>query len=176
METLIKIFGEGKELTVYQMSARAVVVYFLALILIRISGRRTFGNKTSFDNVIAIILGAMLSRAISGAAPFLSTIVCSLVLVLIHRLLASLFMRFEGFARLIKGQTIPLFKNGDIIRPNLNKALLTENDLLSDLRSKGSSNSFDDIDEMCMETTGEVSVIKKKKPASPSGSAHPNAA
>lgn len=44
MEILIKIFGEGKELNALQMSGRGVVMFFIALVLIRISGRRSFGR------------------------------------------------------------------------------------------------------------------------------------
>ena len=38
------------------MSARAFVVYFIALLLIRISGKRTFGKKSAFDITITIVL------------------------------------------------------------------------------------------------------------------------
>jgi len=55
MYVLINIFGEGKELTLIQMCARGVVVFFIALILIRISGRRSFGMHMPLDNIISII-------------------------------------------------------------------------------------------------------------------------
>jgi hypothetical protein len=38
MNVLIEIFGEGKNLDALQMSSRGVVMFFIALVLIRISG------------------------------------------------------------------------------------------------------------------------------------------
>lgn len=162
MKILIDIFGEGKDLAVYQMCARAIVIYFIALLFIRISGRRTFGKKSSFDNVIGIILGAVLSRAVVGASAFLPTVASSLALVLIHRILGMLSIYSEKLSHIIKGQSMILYKNGKINRDNLKASLMSEDDLMSDLRLKGSTTTLNDIAEMNMETTGEVSVVMKK--------------
>ena len=169
MELLLyKIFGEGKDLDTQQMCSRAFVVFFISLILIRISGRRTFGKKSAFDNTLAIILGAILSRAVVGASPFVPTVVCSLLLVLLHRSLAWLSIKSNMVSRLIKGGEIPLYRNGKLDEENLRKSLLSENDLLSDVRLKGNVKSLDDISEIYMETSGELSIIKKKqRPTSP---------
>src|SRR5580700_11424159 len=88
MNVLIAIFGEGKNLDSLQMAARAVVVFITTLIFIRISGRRSFGQRSPFDYVVAVLLGATLSRVIVGASPAVPTLVASLVIVLIHRVLA----------------------------------------------------------------------------------------
>jgi len=57
------------------MAARSVVVFVITLLLLRISGRRSFGLRTPLDNIISIILAAVLSRAIVGASPFFSMVV-----------------------------------------------------------------------------------------------------
>src|SRR5215831_11046179 len=73
MEWIRILFGEGKDLDCLQMSCRAVVAFFITLVLIRMAGIRTFGKKSAFDNVIIIMLGSILSRVVVGASPFIPT-------------------------------------------------------------------------------------------------------
>jgi uncharacterized membrane protein YcaP (DUF421 family) len=162
MKLLYQLFGEGKDLSVIQMCDRALVIYFIALVMLRISGRRTFGKKTAFDNTLTIILGAVLSRAVVGASDFMPTVACSLVLVLLHRGLAWLSIRSEKVRHLLEGSSILLYKNGHLEKKNFTKSLICENELKGDLRMKANINSLDEADEIYMETSGEVSVVKKK--------------
>lgn len=162
MDIIIKLFGEGKDLSTLQMCCRALVIFFIALLLVRLSGRRTFGKHSAFDNTLAIILGAILSRAVVGASAFVPTITCCLVLVLLHRLLAWLSIKNAFISRMLKGDSIHLYRNGKLDEENLAKSLLSENDLMSDVRLKGQVTSLDKVEEIYMETSGEVSVIKKE--------------
>jgi uncharacterized membrane protein YcaP (DUF421 family) len=163
MELIVKLFGEGRDLNTLQMCDRAFVIYFIALIFLRISGRRTFGKRTPFDNTLAIILGAVLSRAVVGASPFVSTVACSLLLVVIHRALAWVQLYSKSIQVTLEGSSRVLFQNGKINRSHLKKSLISEEELIGDVRLKSNFNSFDQIEEIYMETTGEVSVVKKSK-------------
>jgi uncharacterized membrane protein YcaP (DUF421 family) len=100
---LIFWFGEGHDLDALQMTLRAIVIFLVALALIRISGRRSFGNRSPFDYVIAILLDATLSRAIVGASPFLATIAASLAMVVLHRALAWACIRPPYLERWVVG-------------------------------------------------------------------------
>lgn len=162
MNLLYQIFGEGKDLSWSQMSARAVVIYFIALVMLRISGRRTFGKKTAFDNTIAIILGAVLSRAVVGASDFVPTVSCCLALVLIHRGLAWISVRNTAIKHLLEGASIALYQNGKLDKKNLNTSLISEDELEGDLRLNGNVGSIEEAEEVRMETNGEISVVKKK--------------
>jgi len=162
MEDIIHyIFGQGKDLNTLQMCSRALVVFFIALIMVRLAGRRTFGKRTAFDNTLAIILGAILSRAIVGASPFVPTVCSSLLLVLLHRLLAYACIKSSFIDHYLKGGSMPLYQNGAINTKNLTKSLFTEKDLMGDVRLKGNATKLEEIHEIYMETSGEVSVIRK---------------
>lgn len=162
MEILIKIFGEGKDLNSLQITSRAIIVYLIALLLIRIAGRRTFGKKTAFDNTITIMLGAILSRAVVGASPFLPTVIGSLVLVLIHRIFAWYSIYNPKFEQLVKGKPYLLYQRDTINQENMKRGLLSEDDLQSDIRIKAKASSMDNIEKIYMEASGEISVIQKE--------------
>ena len=163
MNVVLTLFGEGDDLTSLQMGFRAFTLYLVALVLIRISGMRTFGKKSTFDNVVAILLGAVLSRAIVGASPFFATITAGLTLVSLHRLLAWLSLRYDKFGKLVKGKEWILYSNGKFYAENMRKCFLTDGDLLESIKLHANTTSFENIKEIYMERSGRVSVIKMDK-------------
>src|ERR1700749_5295675 len=126
MEIFIKLFGEGKDLNALQMSDRGIAMFFIALILIRISGRRSFGVRTPLDNIIAISLGAIMSRAVVGASPYVPVVVCCFVIVLLHRLIGRLIAASKTFGRIIEGEKILLFEDGVFLKEHMKKALVCQ--------------------------------------------------
>jgi uncharacterized membrane protein YcaP (DUF421 family) len=162
-EIIYKLFGEGKDLDALQMSCRAVVMFFICLGLIRIAGRRSFGTKTAFDNIIVIMLGAILSRAVVGVSPFFPTVIGSLALVSIYRLFAFLSVTNSALSHFLKGKEMSLYKNGKINEKNLKRCSISKGDLLQGVRIEGNVTSLDEIEEAFMERNGQISIIKKEE-------------
>lgn len=163
MELLNQIFGVGKDLNSLQMSCRGIVIFIIALILIRLSGRRSFGIKTPFDNIILILLGAILSRAVAGASPFVPTVVVSTVIVLIHRGVGHLIVRYPALSRIIGGEKILLYENDHFIQENMDKALVCREDILQGVRKSALTDKMEKIDKVYIERNGEISAIKKQE-------------
>ncbi|MES2376815.1 MAG: YetF domain-containing protein [Bacteroidota bacterium] len=161
MELLKDIFGEGKDLNVLQMSCRGIVVFIIALALIRLSGRRSFGIRTPLDNIISISLGAILSRAIVGASAFLPIIVCCFVIVILHRAFSWLVVNNKAFGRFIEGDKILLYEDGRFIKENMERGLLCEEDTMQGIRKSALTEDMSIIDKVYMERNGEISSIKK---------------
>ncbi|MEJ7677284.1 MAG: YetF domain-containing protein [Segetibacter sp.] len=163
MGIITELFGEGRDLNALQMSCRTVVMFIIALAFIRIAGIKTFGKNSAFDNIIIIMLGAILSRAVVGVSPFLPVVFSGLTMVVMTRIVSILSIHNKTFGQLVKGKSRSPLKNGIINRSNLHKSLLSENDLLEGIRKEGNTNSLEDIEEAFVERTGKISVIKKKK-------------
>jgi uncharacterized membrane protein YcaP (DUF421 family) len=162
MDWVLQLFGQGKDLTALQMSIRGITVFILALVLIRISGRRSFGLHTPLDNIITILLGAVLSRAVVGASPFIPVIICSLVIVVIHRLLGMLVSRNEKFGSLIEGNKMLLFKDGRFIDDNMKRAQVCKENIMQGIRESALTDDLNTIDRVYIERNGVISVVKKK--------------
>src|ERR1700712_4607696 len=102
MEDLAQVlFGEGSDLDVLQMALRSAVVFVLALAMIRVSGRRSFGQRRPFDACTTVLLGGVLSRAVVGASPFWPTMAAGAVIVVLHRLVAMASLRWPRFESLV---------------------------------------------------------------------------
>lgn len=161
MDLILQLAGEGKNLTVVQMCFRGLVVFVLALMLLRISGRRSFGLKTPLDLIISVLLGSVLSRAIVGASPFVPVICCAFLIVVLHRLFSLVSIKNKRFRSFTEGQKILVFENGHFLKKNMKKALVDEEDILQKVRKQTFQNHLDNIDRIYMERGGELSVVKK---------------
>src|SRR5258706_15329733 len=128
------IFGSGQDLTALQMSVRAFMMFFITLALIRLGGLRIFGKKTAFDNVLVIMLGAVLARGVVGASPFFSTVAASAVMVIIHKILALLAMKYTWVGKIVKGIHRSLYKNGKMNLKNMRIATISKDDLMEGVR------------------------------------------
>lgn len=158
---LTDIFGEGTDLNVLQMGCRGIVIFIVTLVLIRISGRRSFGIRTALDNIIVILLGAILSRAVIGASPFVPVIVTSCIIVLLHRLLARLMVTNKKISIMMEGNKILLFENGNFIENNMTTALVCKEDIMQGIRKSALTEDIARIEKVYMERNGEISAIKK---------------
>jgi uncharacterized membrane protein YcaP (DUF421 family) len=87
-------------------------------------------------------------------------------------LLDFLGFRSAFFSRILEPGSIVLIKNGRIIRRNLEKEMITEEELMSNLRQQGIEN-VSDVKQCSLESNGEFSIIRndgeanrgnKKKP------------
>src|SRR5262249_33321576 len=135
----------------------------IALVLIRISGRRSFGLNTPFDNIITILLGAVLSRALVGASPFGATVCACLVIVLMHRLLGYLVSKNEGLSKLVEGNKLLLYEKGRFIEKNLKRAEVCKEDIMQGMRESALTDNLERIETIYIERSGKISVVEKDK-------------
>jgi len=161
MDLFIQIFGAGKELNTLQVCTRGFVIFFIALLLIRLSGRRSFALRTPLDNIISILLGAVLSRAVTGASAFVPVISVCFLIVLLHRFFTWVLVRNKKIRELCEGKKILLFENGVFIQHNLTNALVSKEDILQAMRISLLSEDFVKVEKIYMERNGKISIVKK---------------
>ncbi|HMG69382.1 MAG TPA: YetF domain-containing protein [Chitinophagaceae bacterium] len=155
------LFGTGENLTPLQMGVRAFLMFFIALVLIRFGGMRIFGKKTAFDNILVIMLGAILARGVVGASPFFATVVAGAVLVVIHKILALLSLKYIWIGKIVKGIHRSLYKNDELNRRNMRISTISKDDLMEGVRLQINSNDIKDVKEAFIEKNGQVSIVKK---------------
>ncbi len=110
--SLDALFGSGTELDSLQMADRAIAVFLLTFAMLRLSGRRSFGQHRAFDACTTVLLGSVLSRAVVGASPFWPTMAAGLAIVVLHRMIASASARWPRFERFVAGDKRELVRDG----------------------------------------------------------------
>jgi uncharacterized membrane protein YcaP (DUF421 family) len=159
-ELLTYLLGIGREdLDILQMTVRALVVYPLGIAMVHVGDKRFLGGIAAFDFLLAIIIGSILSRAISGSAPFVPSIAASFGLVLVHRGFAALGFRWRRFAKIVKGTPRELVREGEILWSEMKKSAIGEEDLLGAVRRHGGTTSLADVSAAFLERNGDISVV-----------------
>ena len=158
MGVLLTIFGpDGGHLTWWQESLRAPLIFAAGLVLIRVSGLRTFSRYSALDTVVTVLIGSNLSRTLTGNAPLLGTLAASLALVALHRLLAQAALRSPAMARLLKGASRPLVEHGAVVARTMRAEAISQGDLEEAVRLRGLSD-LAKVRRAVLERNGQISI------------------
>lgn len=158
---LIGLELESKDLSVGHMSLRALIVFTVAIVMLRIGDKRFMGRSTAFDVMLGIVFGSTVSRAITGNAAFFPTLAAALVLILLHWILAAIAFRLKGFGTMVKGQERTLVRDGQLQHDAMRKAHITEHDLQEALRNNGTEPDVKQVKAAHLERNGDISIISK---------------
>lgn len=165
MDTLWAALGVGQEaqhLSILQVCLRAILVFFAALLIVRVADKRFFAKKTAFDIILGFILASMLARAINGSEQLSPTIAAGFVLALLHRGLGALAYRWPTIGGWLKGHSQTLIRNGEVDEKRMKAHHIGQDDLLEELRLNGVETA-QQAQHAELERSGEISVIKKRR-------------
>jgi len=149
-----------RPLDLHQVMARSVLLFLIAILLVRAGKSRLLGRATTLDVLLGFILGSLLSRGMTGSASLSETIASSLALIACHWLLTAACCRWHRFGDLVKGHAIELVRDGHPVVENLRQSHLSEHDLLEQLRLNGNVAEVKEVKAAYKERNGEISVIK----------------
>lgn len=143
----------------WQMVVRGLLIFVYGLVLVRVAPIRSFARMGAFDIVLVVILGSILSRALTANAQFLPTLAAATALVLFHGLLGWVSIHSRGFGYLVKGKPIRLIRNGRIDERAMRQALMNKGDLELALRSNGVAEAGE-VEAAYLERNGKITVVK----------------
>lgn len=165
LDSLLGLQVEPRDLTLLQLSLRALVVFIASLLMLRLAHKRFFAGKNAIDVLLTFILASTLSRAINGSASFFGTIAVGFILVLLHNFLTWAACRFHPFGKWLKGHSQVVIADGQIDDHTLQKHHVSRNDLEEDLRLNGSLIRPEEVQLAMLERNGEISVVPKSNNA-----------
>src|SRR5215831_2461333 len=157
MQALVGIGVEPKQLTFLQVSVRGVIVFIAALIMVRVSSKRSLAEKTAFDAVFVVIIGSMLARVINGSEAFFATLGAGFVLVFLHRLFGIAAYYSHTFGILVKGKPVRLVQEGKLQQPNMRWEHISKHDLEEDMRLDAKTEDLSKIQVARLERSGDIS-------------------
>ena len=159
---LLGLHASTHSLSPAQTAARAVLVFGVALVLLRLSGRRTFSGNSSLDMVVKFMFGAVLARGIVADAPILNTIAGAATLALMHRALAYVTYFSPLLRRFVKGTDSVLAEGTTIRHRELRQASVSEADMRAGLRAALNTDDLADTQIVRLEHDGTITAVKKQ--------------
>lgn len=138
---------------------RTVVVYALTLAAVRLGSKRFLAEASAFDVVVGIMLGSIMSRAVTSAEDMWATLLAGAVLVALHRLVAALAYRWDWFGPLVKGNASVLVRDGEVQRDAMRRHSVSRADLEQALRSQGKRTDPAQVRLAVLERDGKISVL-----------------
>jgi len=158
---LLGIGVEPKDLTFLQITLRGLVVFVSTLVMLRFGDRRSLVRKSAFDAVLLIVLASVLARAINGSAAFFGTLGASVVIVLLHRLLAYATCKSPTLEMVVKGREKVLVSDGAFQERTMKKNCVSREDVKEDMRLDAKIEEVTKIKIARLERSGEISFLKK---------------
>jgi len=110
-----------------------------------------------------------LGRAMTGSAPFVATLVATMVLVAIHALLARASSRWTWLSFLVKGSRICLVRNGKTEEGAMRRSGIGDGDLAMALRVNGHED-LSRVREAYLERNGDITFITDSDEPAPDSS------
>ncbi|MDQ3160719.1 MAG: DUF421 domain-containing protein, partial [Pseudomonadota bacterium] len=142
---------------------RAVVIYALVIVLIRISGKRAVGQFTPFDLVMLILLGNAVQNGINGGDNSLTgAAIMATSLIALNYAVAWMTSRSARAERIVEGAPVVIARDGKLFERVLRRELISSGDFEEALRM----NNIEDVSEVelaLLETNGSISVVPKQR-------------
>ena len=142
-------------------AVRTVLVYIFLLVGLRLAGKRELSQLNSFDLVVLLLLSNTVQNAIIGNDNSLvGGVFGAAVLLAVNGLLLRTLHHYKKLDA-IEGKPDVLIKKGRLMRPNLDRELITVSELESAARRQGIE-SLAHVDECRLETGGALSFVQKR--------------
>lgn len=146
---------------IWQLALRTVIVYGVALFLIRVAKRRFMGGFTTFDILLGFVVGSIMSRAITGAIRLIDMIVVVSILIALHWIIAAFTYKNDKVSEYVKNSARKLIEDGKIDEDAMEESKIGKNDLLQALREKGGVEKPEEVKSAYLERDGTITVIPR---------------
>lgn len=141
-------------------AARAAAVYVLMLIVIRALGKRTVGNFSAFDLLVALMLGEVVDEIIYGDVLFIQGTVAIVAIAGLAYADSWLAYVDHGMEAVLEGKATILVRDGHFDRAGMRSERMTEKEVLAHLRCEG-IHDLNEVHLAVLELDGHVSVLKR---------------
>jgi uncharacterized membrane protein YcaP (DUF421 family) len=143
----------------WNIALRTVAIYLVALIGLRLAGKREIGQMTVFDLVVLLLIANAVQNAMVGPDTSLTGgVLAAVVLLALNAAVARLRLRWPRLRRAIEGSPTLLVLHGEVLADHLRREGLDQDTLEAALREHGVA-EVHDVEMAVLEIDGSISVV-----------------
>lgn len=149
------------DLSVTEKIIRPVCVYIFLVVAVRAAGRRELAQLNSFDLVVLMMLANTVQNAtIGNDNSMIGGLIGVSALLAVNWVVTRFLYRHPTVDRLLEGGPVELIRDGRVLRRQLDREIITEEELLEAVRKQGLRNATD-VARAVLETGGTISVVPR---------------
>jgi uncharacterized membrane protein YcaP (DUF421 family) len=142
---------------------RGTVMYLALVVILRFVMRRRTGSLSIADLLVIVVLADASQNAFSNEYRSLTEgLLLVMTIVFWDYALDRLSYKYSAFRHFLHSAPLLLVRKGKLVRKNLEKEALTDQELLSHLRQQGVAN-LSEVKSAYLEDDGQISVIREQQ-------------
>lgn len=156
-EKLFKI-----ETPILELMIKGSVMYLGILLLFRILPRRTGGEMAMMDLIFVLLIAEAATHSLGGYSSITEGFIVIITMMAWNYLFNYLSYHIPFVEKIVSAPPIRIVKNGKLLKRNMRREYLTEEELTDHLRLQG----IEDVGEVkaaYLEGDGKISVIARRK-------------
>ncbi|MCP2045327.1 DUF421 domain-containing protein [Pontibacter sp. HSC-36F09] len=148
------------ETPILELVLRTTVLYLGILFLLRIVPRRTGGELATMDLLFVVLIAEATTHSLGGYKSITEGFIVILTLMVLNYAINFLSYYSPFIEKLVSSPALLVVKDGKLLRRNMRREFLTEEELMEHLRREGIEN-VKDVKSAHVEADGHISFISK---------------
>ena len=142
---------------------RAALMYCFLLFITRVVGRRELSTLEPFDLILLIVLGDLIQQGVTQSDySFTGLMLAAGTIAIMQTSVSWIGYRSPKKAGLVlEGEPIVIVQDGECLERNTSRERIRKEEVLEAARKNGIA-SLDEIEWGILETSGEMTFIKKR--------------
>ena len=145
-----------------EIFVRGTIMYLALVMLMRFGRNRSMGTIGVSDMMVVVVIADASQNAMAGEYTSISDgLLLVMTIMFWDFMIDFLVAKIPALERLVSPARVCLIKKGRMIPKNMRAEYITKDELMAQLRVNG-VDDVKKVKEACLESNGEVSVIRYK--------------
>jgi uncharacterized membrane protein YcaP (DUF421 family) len=141
---------------------RGTVIYIVIFFLVRVIPNRQVGGVGMNDLLLIVLIASAATNALAGDYQSITNGVVLIATIIFWSYAFNWAgHRFPSLHRLFHPSPKPLINDGELVRENMGRELVTEEELMGKLRRQGVTD-VKEVREAHVESDGQISVVRRE--------------